>query len=156
MKGKIHIAAIIAVALTLLCIFLPKARAQTVYTPKAGSPERQTICDAARVFVLNNYATGTLPQPIVFKIEHLAVADGYCNFEAVPIFKDGSYVGSQYIPDIVFNFCLQKTGSSWRVIVDLSRTDVPDRAEVDKIRSSLPPDFPSSVFSPPWRRLLGE
>lgn len=154
MKSKIRLCGWLFVL--LLSIFLPTARAQTAYTPKAGSPERQAICDAARVFVLDKYATGTLPQSIVFKIRHLAVTNRYCNFEAIPLFKGGSYVGSEYIPDIAFNFCLQRTESGWRVIVDLSRTDVPDGAEVEKIRSSLPPDLPRSVFSPTWRRLLGE
>ena len=180
MKGKIRIAAIITVApcyaqrgpcsedrtrrigarrlrgwlfVLLLSIFLSTAQAQNVYTPKAGSPERQAICNAARVFVLNKYATGTLPQPIVFKIEHLAVQGSYCNLEAIPLFKDGSYIGSDYMVDIAFNLCLGKTGVYWHVIADLSRTDVPSAAEVSTIRHNLPPDFPLSVLSATWREL---
>ena len=140
--------------LAVLCVTSP-VQAEESHTPKPGSAERQALCDAARGFVLHKYATGTMPQPIVFKIDHLSVADGYCNFEAIPLFKDGSYVDPKYVPDIAFNFCLQKTGSDWRVIADLSRTDVPERAEVKKIRSSLPPEFPRSLFSPTWRKLLG-
>src|SRR2546422_9130402 len=105
------------------------AGAQSDYTPKPGSSERQAICDAARTYVLRKYATAPLPQPIVFKIDRVRVQDHYCNFEAIPLFKDGGYVSPQYMVDIVFNLCFKRTNNRWNVIVDLSRTDVPDAAE---------------------------
>jgi len=135
---------------------LEQASAQTVHTPKPGSPERQAICDAARSYVMSKYASKPLPQPIVFKIDHLAVAGVYANMEAIPRSKDGHYVDTQYLPDIAFNFCLQKEGASWRVIVDLSRSDVPEAAEVQSIKRQLPADFPLSLFTSTWQRLLGD
>jgi hypothetical protein len=127
---------------------------QYARTPKPGSPERQAICDAARSYVLSKYTTSTLPQPIVFKIDHISVQESYCNFEAIPLFKDGSYIDPRYIADIGFNFCLRKSGDRWNVIVDLSRTDVPDATELETIRKSIPRDFPAALFSPTWRKLL--
>lgn len=140
----------------LIVVLLPcrTAHAQKAHTPKPGSPERQAICDAARAYVLGKYTTGPLPQPIVFKIDHLAVAENYANMEAVALFKDGRYVDPQYLPDIGYNFCLQNGPGGWRVAVDLSRSDVPDAVEAEAIRHSLPPDFPHSLFSPTWQRLL--
>lgn len=129
--------------------------AEPPHTPKVGSAERQAICDGARAFVLRKYAERPIPQPIVFKIDHLAVAGSYANMEAIPLLKDGSYAAPQYLPDIGFNFCLRKSGSDWEVIADLSRSDVPSADEVVAIRRRLPADFPLSILSRSWRNLLG-
>jgi hypothetical protein len=58
--------------------------------------------------------------------------------------------------DIAFNLCLKKTAGRWEVIVDLSRTDVPDAAELRTIKSNFPRDFPLSLLSSTWRKLLGD
>jgi len=129
--------------------------AQQPHTPKPGSPERQSICDAVRSFVLGKYATGHLSQPIVFQIDHLSVQEPYCYFAATPRFKDGSYIPPNQIADIAYDLCLKKTSGRWTVIVDLSRSDVPDASEVIKIKGQLPSDFPLAVFSSTWRNLLG-
>ena len=143
-----------AVLATLLA--LGQASAQTVHTPKPGSPERQAICDAARSYVLSKYASKPLPQPIVFKIGHLAVAGAYANMEAIPLFKDGRDVDSEYLPDVALNFCLKKEETRWRMIVDLSGTELPGAAEVQSIKRQLSADFPLSLFTPTWQRLLGD
>jgi hypothetical protein len=84
------------------------------------------------------------------------VLDDYCNFEAIPLFKDGSYIAPKYMPDIGLNFCLRKTGGAWKVIVDLSRIDVSDTAELVTIKRRLLPDFTISLFSFTWRDLLSK
>ena len=129
------------------------ARAQT--TPKPGSAERQAICDGARAHLMSKYVSGALRQAVVFKIDHLLVADGYANMEAIPIYKDGSNISPELLPDIGYNFCLQRTGSGWRVIADLSRSDVPSTAEAAAIKQRLPQDFPRAVLSTGWQQLLG-
>lgn len=131
-----------------------RAQAQSEYTPKMGSTERQAICDAARAYIVKKYATGALPEPIVFKIDRIRVQNGYCSFEAIPLFKDGTYVSPKYMPDIAFNLCMKKTADDWKVLADLSRTDVPDAAELQSIRQRFPPDFPVSLLSPTWRELF--
>jgi tetratricopeptide (TPR) repeat protein len=130
------------------------AVAQTPHTPQPGSAQRQAICDAARTYVVAKYASGPLPQPIVFKIEHLLVKDRFCNMEAVALFKDGSNAAPTYLPDVVFNLCLKRTEHEWRVVADLSRSDVPTQTEIAQIRARLSTDFPFSVLSPTWRKLL--
>ena len=127
---------------------------QFIHTPKPGSPERQAICDGARPYVLSKYALAALPQPIVFKISHISVQEPYCNLEAIPLFKDGSYISTEYMADIAFNFCLKETDGTWEVISDLSRTDVPDTSELREIRNNFPADFPLSLMSPNWRQWL--
>ncbi len=129
--------------------------AQSLHTPKAGSEERRAICDGARLFVMNKYATRPLPQPIVFKVDHLAVAGSYANLEAIPLLKDGRYAAPEYMDDIAFNLCLQRSGSGWSVIEDLSRTDVPSPAETEALRRRFPADFPRTLLSSTWRNLLG-
>src|SRR5437870_6019277 len=141
-------------ALISLNVGVALVGAQSDYTAKPGSSERQAICDAAREFVLSKYTTAPLPQPVVFKIDRIRVRDHYCNFEAIPLFKDGGYVSPQDMVDIVFNLCFKRTNNRWNVIVDLSRTDVPDAAELQKIKRSFPQDFPTSLLSPTWRDLF--
>jgi hypothetical protein len=82
------------------------------------------------------------------------VAGVYANMEAIPLFKDGRYVNPEYLPDIAFNFCLKKEDTRWRVIADLSGTDVPGAAEVQSIKRQLPADFPVSLLTPTWQRLF--
>jgi hypothetical protein len=107
-----------------------------------------------RPYAVSNYSTGALPQPIVFKISHLSVQEPYCNLEAIPLFKDGSSMSTDYMMDIAFNFCMKETAGTWKVIVDLSSTDVPEASRLRKIKSSFPEDFPMSLLSPFWRQLL--
>jgi hypothetical protein len=144
-----------AITLLLGFVMAGNARAQEIHTPKVSSPERQAICDAARSFVIGKYATGKLPQPIVFKIGHFLVSGDFANFEAIPLFKDGSYVDTNFLPDIGYNFCLRKNGGVWSVVADLSRSDVPDADELATIRRNLA-EFPRALLSPDWRRLLGD
>jgi hypothetical protein len=132
------------------------ASAESPHTPRPGSPERQAICDAAREYVTGKYANGSLPKPIVFKVEHLMSTGRFANLEAIAVFKDGSSAIPQYLPDMVFNFCLEHTITGWRIIADLSRTDVPEPNEAAQIRARLPADFPMAVLSPTWRELLNK
>ena len=125
-----------------------------VHTPATGSPERVAICDGARTHVLSKYAHGKLPQPIVFKVEHLAVAGQYANLEAVAVYKNGRSVDQ--LPDIVYNFCLKNTGATWKVVYDLTRGDVPAASELETIRRSLPSDFPRNVLTSDWQQLLAK
>jgi len=131
------------------------ADGQAPHTSKPGSPQRQAICDAARAYVRGKYTTKPLPQPILFKIDHLAVAGNYANMEAIPLSKDGSFVDPQYLPDLGYNFCLQNGQNGWREVVDLSRSDVPNAAEAEAIGHRLPLDFPRVLLTPTWQRLLG-
>ncbi|HEV3409640.1 MAG TPA: hypothetical protein VG095_05065 [Chthoniobacterales bacterium] len=138
------------------CIIAVAAHAQTPHTPKPGSAERQAICDGARAYVMSRYVYGQLRQPIVFKIGHLRVLGPYANLEAIPIYKDGSYIDPDVIPDIGYNFCLRESGGTWKVIADLSRSDVPSAEEMAEIRQRLGPEFPRALLAPMWRRWIGE
>lgn len=126
-----------------------------VHTPAAGSPERQAICDAARPYVIKKYTLASrLPQPIVFQVRRMQVLGNYCSFEAIPLFKDGSHVSTDYMMDIVFELCLKRENGKWRVIYDLSRTDVPADTEMRQIRSAFPKDFPVALLPAFWRERL--
>lgn len=123
------------------------------HTPAPGSPERQGIADAMRVFVAP-HASRKLPQKLVFKIEFLRVDGDYAGFQGFPIFADGSDAIPEYMPDVVWCTVLKRDGDRWRVILDLSRTDVPDEAELKEIRARLPKGVPPSVLTDYWRPLL--
>ena len=122
------------------------------HTPERGSPERQSICDGARVYVIKKYSSAaTLPQPLIFKIERIEVLGSYCSFQAIPLFKDGSPISTEYIEDVVFDLCLKRTDSKWRVIYDFSRTDVPNDAELKQMWRTFPKEFPFVLLPKFWR-----
>lgn len=142
----------------LLGLYAPALRAQqSVYTPEPGSAERRAICDGARVFVLKHYvAPQKLPKAMVFEIERLKVQGKYCCITATPAFSDGSPMGTDYIMDIVFELCLEKTRGTWRVINDLSSTDVPSKPQLKSMRDKLPRNFPFALLPDYWRKTFEE
>ena len=133
----------------------PAAAAQTPHMPVANSADMHEIGDAMRNFIIGRYIKERLPQAFTFKIDHILVTDRFANIEAVPVFQDGSKLVPRYMPDIGYNFCLVKTKFGWNLAVDLSRSDVPDQTQIGQIRARLPSGFPTDVFSPTWRKLLG-
>jgi hypothetical protein len=140
-------------ALCLACLVLP-VLAETAHTPKPGSSERKEICDGLRSFIISEYAEKKLPKPIVLKVGYLKVSGDYCWIEALPMLEDGSDAVPQFLPDIGYSHCLKRINVGWHVILDLSRTDVPDGDEVRKIRRSFPGDFPVSILPKFWKDLF--
>lgn len=134
-------------------MLLPPGAGAAPHTPQPGSPERQAICDAMRVYVAR-HASRKLPMPIVFKVEFMRVDGDYAGFEGYPIFKDGSPAIGTYLPDIVTTVILLRSPAGWRVIADLSRTDVPSADELAGIRGTLPADLPGGVLPDFWRKML--
>ena len=138
--------------LVLLAVAGPLYAADTPRTPALGSAERVAICDAARYFVMKGYVSpAKLPQPMVFKVGKMEVLGNYCYFEALPLFKDGSPMGTDYIMDIEFALCLKSNHGKWQVIYDLSSTDVPDDKQLRKMWSAFPKDFPFALVPEFWR-----
>jgi hypothetical protein len=126
------------------------------HTPERGSVERQAICDGARAYIMKQYMARKLPQAIVFRIDRIEVMGDYGSFEGVPLFKDGSYIGTEYIQDVVFNFGLKRSKDTWSVLYDLSRTDVPDDAELKKLWKEFPKEFPFELVPKLWREMFGK
>jgi hypothetical protein len=153
-----HIERVLVAALMMFGGNAANTAEERAHTPVAGSPERQAVCDAARPYVIKRYGikryamSGKLPQPIVFKVSRMQVLGKYCSFEAIPLFKDGSYVSTEYMMDIVFELCLKREHGEWRVIYDLSRTDVPSDTELREIWSAFPKDFPVALIPEFWRK----
>ncbi len=88
--------------------------------------------------MIKNYVSSKeLPQPLLFKIQRIQVAGNYCSFQALPVFKDGTPVGTDHIMDIMFDLCLKKTGETWEVIYDLSSTDVPSDTQLKQMASQV-------------------
>lgn len=123
------------------------------HTPQAGSDERKAICDVVREKV-SSQSPRRLPQPIVFKVDFLRVEEGFAWFEGTPRFKDGSYVPPELIADVDYIMVLQRTNGGWRIVQDLSRSDVPSDSEAAQLRAQLR-GIPSSIIPDSWRRTLG-
>ena len=135
-----------------LGFFIPHISAAP-HTPKPGSAERKALCDAMRAYVVKDQSR-PLPKPILFKIEFLCVEGDYAGFEGFPVFEDGSDAIPNYLPDIVSTTILRRDGSGWKIIADLSRTDVPSEKELVTIRKSIPADVPRAVLPEFWRAKL--
>ena len=122
-------------------------------TPAPGSPERKAICDAMREYVLSQ-TKKPAARSILFKIEFLKVDGNYAGFEGFPVNADGSPVPDGLYGDAVFMTFLKKANGNWRVVQDLTRSDVPSDEELRQLRRKFPPDIPTSVMPDFWRKLL--
>lgn len=120
------------------------------YTPKVGSAERIAVCDAMRTYVKAYRA----PRHVLFKVDQVKVLGQYCYFEGYVVFADGSRVPEEYLPDVVYNTFLKREASGWKVILDLTRTDVPSDREVMEIRRRFPSDIPRQIVPQFWKDLL--
>jgi hypothetical protein len=101
------------------------------YTPERGSAERKAIVDALRVPIEKQ-----LKRPVIFKIEHLKVQQGWAFMRAVPQQPDGSrfdYTGTVYQAaqeagafDDGIVALLRNVNGKWKVVqFVIGATDVP-------------------------------
>lgn len=124
------------------------------HTPTVGSAERKTICDAMREHVVA-LTKMPLPKTFLFKVEFLKVEGNYAAFEGFPVKSDGSDFAPDVFGDQVFTTFLKKdSNGTWKVVSDLTRSDVPSAEEVREIRKKFPADFPAAVMPDFWRNLL--
>ena len=102
-----------------------------VHVPQPGSVERKAILDKARVPVEQR-----LRQPVVFKIEHFEVEDGWAFVYGIPLKPNGAPVDLSVTPYAAaakhgafgddFNALLRYQNGSWSVMTyNVGATDVP-------------------------------
>lgn len=117
-------------AAVFIIVFGSIALAQTS-TPKAGSAERKAIMDALRVPIEKQ-----LGKPVVFKVEHLKVQNGWAFMRGVPKQPNGKamdYRGTPFYQAYKDGFfsdfvcgLLRRQNNKWQVInYCLGPTDVP-------------------------------
>jgi hypothetical protein len=123
------------------------------YTPEKGSPERVAIADTMRAYVINGYKNRKLPK-FLFKIEFIRVNGAYAGFQGYPVALDGSDFADGIFDDLVHTNLLEKKNGQWRVVVDLSRGDVPTPQEAREIKNRMPAGFPADVVPDFWREHL--
>lgn len=119
----------------LLCLTVVSGFAQsggsTIYTPEKGSPERKAILDALRVPVEKK-----LKQPVIFKIDHFKVQNGWAFLLGAPQKPDGGpldYRGTVYQEAVdagAFDdgvvALLHNVNGKWKVVqYVIGATDVP-------------------------------
>lgn len=137
--------------IVLMMVLWPlSASAASPYTPQPGSTERKQICDAMRLFAQAYKA----PKPVVFKIDRISVLGKYSYFEGYALYADGGRVPENVLPDVVYNTFLKREKSGWRVIHDLTRTDVPSENEIVELRREFPAEIPRELIPQFWRDLL--
>lgn len=119
-----------------------------------GSPDRKAVCDALRAHLASKYTTKKLPRPVVFQLHAIRIQGDHGYTESTPLFEDDSQAVPDYLPDIDYTHCLQRQNGHWRVIVDLSGSDVPSQADLKSLKQGFPSDFPMSLLSQSWQKLL--
>jgi hypothetical protein len=136
----------VLVVVTLAATALAQA---TPYTPKAGSAERKAIMDSLRAPVEKR-----LRKPVIFKVDHLKVQDGWAFLRGVPQRPGGlpmDYSGTGYEQaqkDGIFDdwICalLKNRGGKWEVVIFvIGATDVVYEGWDERYRA------PSAIFGLP-------
>jgi hypothetical protein len=119
----------------------------SVYTPEKGSAERKAIVDVLRLAVKKQ-----LKQPVVFKLDHLNVKNGWAFLLAKPQKPDGAdldYSGTIYQDAVEAGAfddgivaLLRSVNGKWKVVTFvIGATDVP-YADWDKVYRAPRAIFP--------------
>ena len=139
---------IIITLVILLQVFL-NADEPYLYTQRV-----QNILFEANSYLLKERIIEEPPKPYVLSIRDIKSEGDFVNLETVATYNDGSYVENKYVGDSVFVLCLEKVSGQWKVIYDLSRSDVPSEDEMKDIKRKFPPKFPKKLLSPFWQDLF--
>lgn len=112
----------------------------------------QSIESIAADYVVKEYCFGSTDKEIVFDEQAIHYSGSYALLESAAYYADGSSTDG-YVVDLVFVLCFEKQGQ-WRIVYDLSRSDVPSAAELDSMKKTFPSDFPKSLLPQFWQRLF--
>lgn len=105
-------------------------------------------------YMIESYLVEKLGNKEVFIDEKsLHVKGNFAILQTPPKIEDGSD-SYNYFLDVGYNICLEKKDSFWRVIYDLSRSDVPNEEQWEEIRENFPKRFPKELLSPFWQEGL--
>lgn len=116
--------------------------------------EDLSLMQSSFSYVLQEYMSVKPQKSFRLQVRELFVENDYARVEAVIVYEDGKLVETDYIEDIVFVLCLERTNNKWQVVFDLSRTDVPSNEEMMEIKKSFPKKFPLNLLSPFWQDLF--
>lgn len=109
---------------------------------------------SVKKYMLKNYGVQKIrDKEITFLEEDLKILGKHALLSKPPRIKNAqdSY---KYFLDVGYNICLENQNGTWKVICDLSRSDVPSKQELEDIRSTFPKDFPKELLSKFWQERL--
>lgn len=112
----------------------------------------QSIESVATDYLVKEYCFGTVENEIVFKKDAIVTHGSFAVLDSAAYYADGSPT-TEAVADLVFVLCLEKK-DQWRVVYDLSRSDVPSAEELDSMSKDFPHRFPKSLLPDFWQRLL--
>ncbi len=147
MRTASVLATVFVIVGVLSCQATSLSAQQRAYSPKIGSAERAAVLGTLRSAVQQE-----IKKPVVFKVDHLKVQDGWAFMRGVPQQSSGKpvdYRGTPYeeaIKEGIFDdwICalLRKEGGKWKVVTyALGATDVPYLRWKEEYRA------PSDIFS---------
>jgi hypothetical protein len=145
---------LITVGLMLFLTLPIRAGDSTSHTPKPGSPERKAICDALRTYARSEYRVDPKLK-FLWKIDWLKLQGPHASFSGYAVNQDGGYLhDASMLGDFEMNVCLRKGAEGWKVVMDLSRSDVPSEEEIRELREAVPAGFPTTILPEFWREKL--
>ena len=110
---------------------------------------------AAKEYLSQNYVKKPLPKALVLQLHNLSMDGKYAVVDVTPLFADGTEVSAEYIPEIPFQFCMEKNDKGeWHVIYDLSHSGEILPEDLEQIRSEFPKEFPTALLPEYWREVM--
>lgn len=112
----------------------------------------QSIESVAAEHIAKEYCLGVQSDQVVFAKDAIHYHGSYALLES-PAYLDNGAPTDGLMVDLVFVLCLEKQ-DQWRVVYDLTRSDVPSVGELDSMKKTFPVRFPKSLLPQFWQRLL--
>ena len=125
--------------------FLFNTDGNKVYMNYISKEDMQSILDVVKTKVEKEYTIS----PLLVRYK-----DDFAYIQAIPIYTDGKYISTEYIVDEVYSLCFEKVDSQWKIIYELTRTDVPSDEQLQEIKNSFPAQFPKKLLSTFWKDML--
>lgn len=128
--------------------------AQKIEINYINKKEVENILVDVNEYLIKNKSINKPLKPYKLSIRDIKSEGNFVKLETVLVYEDGSYVDIEFTGDSVFVVCLEKSSKKWKVIYDLSRSDVPSEEEIKHIKKEFPVQFPVNILSEFWKSLL--
>ncbi|MBL0708892.1 MAG: hypothetical protein JJW00_07595 [Sulfurimonas sp.] len=101
-------------------------------------------------YIEKNYIFKQPKEEYMIVFQESKLSKKFARIDAVLVYKNGEFIDGEYLPDMVFALCIEKIDDKWKIVYDLSRTDLPSANELELIKKEFPSNFPKKLLSKFW------
>lgn len=112
------------------------------------------ISGDVKPYIIEKYLYKKPLKPFKILVTYFNRDKKFASIKASAIYENKQLVENEYIEDVVFTLCIEKINNQWKVVFDLSRTDVPSAEEMNNIVDYFPNQFPKKLLPPFWQDLF--